>query len=116
MMRKTRHVSVCVNSSARGVFSSCSSCVTAPRPGSKSSSVCFVSAIRWGLGAGGEGLVRACLFQPTPSPQPLAPALKGHDVVAAVHVEDFAGDAGGEGAEEEEGRVADLARLDVAAQ
>ena len=41
---------------------------------------------------------------------------EGHDVEAAVHVQDFAGDAGGERAEEEEGGVADLARLDVAAQ
>src|SRR3712207_8437038 len=46
----------------------------------------------------------------------LLPTLESHDVEAAVHVEDFAGDAGGERAEEEEGGVADLARLDVAAQ
>src|SRR3712207_9473820 len=46
----------------------------------------------------------------------LLPTLESHDVVAAVHVEDFAGDAGGERAEEEERGVADLARLDVAAQ
>src|SRR5947208_16661267 len=40
--------------------------------------------------------------------------LNRHDVVAAVHVQDFARYAGGEGAEEEERGVADLARFDVA--
>ncbi len=42
--------------------------------------------------------------------------LEAGDVVAAVDEGDFAGDAGGEGAGEEEGGVADLGLLDVAAE
>src|SRR5215218_5739455 len=100
MMRKTRQVSVCLKSSARGVSSNCSSCVTC-RPWATSSSLSVVSSIKksgvWSPESGVRSQDNAtfiCLDFRLQTPD--SRLSKGHDVEAAVHVEDFAGDAGGE--------------------
>src|SRR5437016_8502685 len=114
MIRNTRQVSVCVNSSRRGDSSNCSSCVT--RAPARFFSLPLVFAIgQWSV-VSGQWSVKTVLLTDHCPPTTDHCSSKCHDVVAAVHVEDFAGDGGGERATEEEGDVANLARFDVATQ
>src|SRR5436305_4776273 len=55
-------------------------------------------------------------FSSSLMPHPSSLLSDRHDVVAAIHMYDFACDAGRERAAQEESAVADLARLDVASQ
>src|SRR4051812_2053239 len=107
VMRNTRHVSVCLNSSSRGDSSNCSSCVT--RAPTRAFSLPLVLAMK-AVVSGRWSVVSADSFELTTDHC----SSKCHDVVAAVHVEDFAGDGRRERATEEEGGVADLAGFDVA--
>src|SRR5215213_3750070 len=93
MIRKTRHGSVCVNSSGRGLSSNCSSCVV---PGAFSPPPFSFFSI----------LIRAYLS--------VKLRLNTHDVIAAIDVDDLAGDSRRHRATQEHGCVSDFAALDVA--
>src|SRR6185369_1843667 len=82
MILKTRHGSVCVNSSGRGLSSSCSSCVVPD----------------------GSGLPRLVV-----SSSPFFAISDTHDVVAAVDVDHLAGDPGRHRATKEDGGVSHFA-------
>src|ERR1044071_6032346 len=96
MIRNTRQGSVCLNSSGRGLSSSCSSCVV---PGGCRLCGVFVFSI----------LIRGYLLSVRVYPR----SLNTHDVIAAVHVDHFAGNTRRHRTHEKYCGIPDLAWIDI---